>query len=373
MVMTTVVYGLMIAVCFAAYMYIFTGTAKQFDYFIIFFMAIGLYGLLIGLARCNSLRYQTSDLFRIFLVVFIYVSFLHIERKTYILPKFIDKIAAIILYSNFIVIFWFYISSYVLLIPVIFRLGSSSLLLPIAYYFVKKRNGRFILSALLLVASGKRGSIVALVGMLLLIGILGVERKGKVVRDLWRLTLVICVVVGSLYGIGNITLFQPVTRWKRLFAAKDIVDLRIVMAGRIGEVTSSLNELRMKELGYVVGGGHGFSYTYEQLYGRGEKEIAYTEGYHNVHFSPVGIVGIYGIPLFVIMYILIVFKLIRLKKFVCLSDLRNLSYCALYYCTVGQFFYSFAAYTILQEPLLWVGMGALSGHIQKYQNRDYVK
>ncbi|MDI9391606.1 MAG: hypothetical protein QM402_09815 [Synergistota bacterium] len=340
-------------------MYFFAKRRGMFDGYAICLLNIGLLGFAIGIIRGNHMRYLIPDMGRVIFMVATYLAFLNMHLSIFRIRVFISKFSAAVVWSYSIVIAYIYL----VLVPsgaeIHLGLGSEALLLPAAYYYWRGNRRRLLLSILLIVLSGKRGAIVALCVMLLVLW--SMRRIKSFVGTCVLTVLVGILLIGTMfYGIyiaylhtEGMLLHYTFARWQLIIPWSSQFDLYIGSGTRLEEIISAVAELKRQPLGFLAGGGHGFSYPLTFKLGN-------VENYHNVHFSPIGFFVIYGLPATILFYGVLAHLLAMAHRARPRDASEEIVWATLFAYVVGLMIYTFFAFELLQEPLLWASIGLLS-------------
>jgi len=344
-----------------ALVYILSRQKPVFDLFSTTLPIIGLYGLAIGLLRGNNMRYVVPDMARILFVLAAYTFTMNLRPSTELLRTILRRLSAVLFWAYLVVMAFFYVVSIPLGWTVRLGLGTYPLLLPVAYYYWTKKRWRFFAAVLIMLLSSKRGDILSL--FVMLVAMLFIPRT----RRLWRLIVAVAVAGSLLVGIflGGIYAVYPYVEGTRLQLAFDKwlafvpwssdFNLYVGSAGRVTEILSALRELCRIPLG-LLGGGHGFSYTFssERV---AEWNVA---GWHNVHCSPVSVFVVYGLPMTLVFFGLLLYLLAKAYRFLPREKDPVPVEMILFSFVAGSLATSLFAFSLLQDPLLWIFLGALT-------------
>lgn len=343
----------------AASIYTLMRKSTLVDWYAKFLLCMGAFGFGVGLIRANSLRYLVPDLGRIAFVVTMYLAFSNMRLRVSSITRLIHSFNRIVLFCYSITIAFIYLVSMPRGWDLYLSVQTSPLLFPTAYYYWKKNWRSLLLTILLIALSGKRGVVLSTIAMLTF---LRLARKYKTFSKQMRRLMIagalsIAVFFGGLFIISEYVppslVPRAVARWQYSLPFSEKFDPFLGTSGRWPELVSAVKAIRENPLNLWIGGGHGFSY-------RLTSERWNIETHHNVHFSPVGMVATYGLPITILFYL----ALMRLLGPIYTARPADLHYetvwATFFGCAVGLLVWTCFQITLLQDPLLWMLLGLLS-------------
>lgn len=208
-------------------------------------------------------------------------------------------------------------------------------------------NQTAMLGLIVVVLAGKRGPIIAIIGTMAVYYGLFARR--------WRAAVAVCAI---LVAVVSVSLAGPTRLLARLpspvqsrvqpfLVGAGNVDLNVATAGRTAEVEYVIDRWREEPLLLISGGGLGATILSS---GGATKST--------IHISPVAVVYIWGLPIGLLLYWsigkLLVDSLITARNW----ENRYGLYWLLV--ALSYFFTTFSVFSLLQSPILWISLGALS-------------
>lgn len=221
---------------------------------------------------------------------------------------------------------------------VYFGLQVTIALLPLAYGLVSRKNLYVILSLLAIVLAGKRGTMGAAIVMILVAVV--IERRTELVV---RSVLAAAVLFVTIY-LSIIFDFMPdqvLNRFSEFTGGGDF-DINRATAGRFYEIDAALAEFGRNKWILIVGKGLGASY-----------EIDYAAD-STVHLSPLSMILRYGIPLTLMFYGFLASIVLWGLRQRMTAQAGGMGVKIMLLVLVGEFVFSFSAFTLMQSYLLWI-------------------
>lgn len=228
---------------------------------------------------------------------------------------------------------------------VYFGLQTTAAFLSFAYGIVAQRVLLVLLSLVALVGSGKRGGMLGAVVILLVYVAIAVGRVrvGRVIG--MAAALSVTLVLLYVFQLLPETILG---RIDFLFSDGD-VDLNDITAGRVVEAAAALDRLRDNPFAWVTGFGLGSAINLDAF---GGSQVS------TIHFSPLGMVMIFGLPLTFLFYLAILYYAVAGFR-LCRDGRVARPFVVLYLVFVAEIAFSFTAFTILQSFLLWFALAYL--------------
>jgi len=227
---------------------------------------------------------------------------------------------------------------------VYFGLQSTVAFIPLAYGLVNRRWRFVVLSLVLIVASGKRGGMLgAFFVIFVYVGYLVFVGRIK----LFLLLLALFVSFALAVYFFDLVPESILARFSQ-FASDGPIDWDRATAGRFTEVKAVFDVLDRSPYVLIFGSGLGAVI-----------EVGGVED-STVHFSPFGLMIAFGLPLTLIIYFFMFSVFARGIACSIVSGVvkgRHVMMWTLVF--VGEFFFSFTAFTILQSYILWMSVLAI--------------
>jgi hypothetical protein len=174
-------------------------------------------------------------------------------------------------------------------------INSALLIFPIAWYLLQRRWLATGLTAVLIVASGKRGTAVGMVAVLLTWFLMNYLASAGLKR-LWRLAIGLVAValgVGSLVFLARSDpsdlhpqLARAVAKWNELAPRDGEFSLEQASGGRFSEIQGALRTMSDSTPRQLWGSGFGWYFIW--------KEDPPPRPHHFTHISPVNFIVTYG-------------------------------------------------------------------------------
>lgn len=261
-----------------------------------------------------------------------------------------------------------------------FSLSDILGVLCFVWFLVQRKTWGILLSAAIILASGKVGVILSM----LTVVILAVcrARKISIVTVAAALSLFVLAINAVQFSqrdisIGRATEFGGLATKLLVFynphrvefAHLSLAELEDSPAediggGRVAEIIYSTAALRkLDAYPLVTGGGHGFNYD---MWYRGE----FRPNSRNVHFSPFSLATRYGVVITAIYYALIIFSLTIAYRNVRDLGPNRIALTAFYFC-VASFVFSFTAYYVFVAIPFWIFLGLLNN--KTFRDRAFAR
>jgi len=280
------------------------------------------------------------------------------------LTKFMERVAPIFFAVN---VFSFLV--YVVFIPELnIAFSASAILVPFAWYMVK-RNPIMAISCLALIfISGKRGTMLAaLLAVVVLLCLWSVCQSGKLrgygFIGLISLGSLVAVIVPVALTVDIQTLPGPIRgslgRIQLALRESEGGDLRVATAGRSGEVEDSWKTYSQIPRNYAMGTGYGWWFwNYGLISIRG-----YTEAQpaHYIHASPLNYVYLYGIPMASLFLLTLAGKLFAVFRYLARQPVMPAGLTALFIFIVARLSEGATGASWYTDPLIWMAMGLVVG------------
>ncbi len=280
------------------------------------------------------------------------------------LTKFMERVAPIFFVVNFMSFL-----VYVVFIPELnIAFSASALLVPFAWYMIR-RNPVMALACLgLILISGKRGTMLAaILAIIVVLCLWSVCQNGKLrgygfvgLMSLGTLTAII-VPVALTVDIQNLPgpIRGSLGRVQMALREGESGDLRLATAGRSGEVEDSWKTYSQIPRNYALGTGYGWWFwNYGLISIRG-----YTEAQpsHYIHASPLNFVYLYGIPMASLFLLTLAGKLFATFRYLARQPVMPAGLAALFIFVVARLAEGATGASWYTDPLIWMAMGLVVG------------
>lgn len=246
--------------------------------------------------------------------------------------------------------------------PVYLGLSTQGLFVALAFVLAREGDGDWLwvgLFMLLIVAGGKRGNMLAAMGMIL-VAVLFVRRMSR--RKVAAVSFVtVCAAflfVGIDYAVLAGALPEPLAQRFLVWipGSGTGIDLAEATSNRVTEVLAVVEMWKETPMATISGFGLG------AIIPKGAAATAST-----VHISPVALAFQYGIPLAAMVLLAIYAVPVRTL----LQERSSLGVEERTWCltAVGLLALSTTVFTVLQDPVLWVALGRLSAREPGHQHQ----
>ncbi|MGH9532801.1 MAG: O-antigen ligase family protein [Terriglobales bacterium] len=237
--------------------------------------------------------------------------------------------------------------------------GTSALVLPWAYYLVKRNRLALVLIAMVVFASGKRGVYLALLSILLLhLSPARWSLNWKAATALLMLTVVIVGVfqmehyidLGALPSVPR----RILNKWFLLNPFREAFNPEIGSSGRTAEIRDALKQFQRDDWNWITGQGFGWNYLRRSYF------YQYSVS-HYVHLSPLNFIMQHGIVLTSLFFFLVWSIVARgyrgAKQFWGHNSIQS----ALTLYVFGALVSGLTAYEYAINPWIWLVLGMVSG------------
>ena len=317
------------------------------------FLFIGVYGFLVALLQKNHLIDIVAGYFHFMTGILLFIYFYN-ASQTVALDKFMRIFSIATMMSCSFVIGFMYCMPYVLGFHIYLGLACQALIMVFFYNFQKHRPVLWISSLLLIIFSGKRGVLVALV-IGFIISCVFLLHKVNVKTILKSL-------MGGLILAAFFIVVLPSTSEQLIskYTYEDRGSVDEYSAGRLNEVISAYNTWAFDIEKVIIGSGFGFTYTYTHS----QADQPDVEEYKNVHFSYINPVIIFGVPVSLIYFVALGLLLIRMLSSVAVE------YSYLKWSCITYLIYASFVFNLFDEPIFWMINGILLGQSQRLNQRS---
>ena len=260
--------------------------------------------------------------------------------------------------------------------------GSSAeeLLIPFVWFLMGQNFYITALTFLLIIVSGKRGPLIAA------LGIYTFFKFFKKNRNSFHTGMIKVLFIGSIlaFSIGYaFVTYNPTamldkggsiqraahkteSSFVRIMEGDGNYEMSLDLAtsGRSAEIRSAWGKFTETPLKFIFGSGYGWNIDV-RLYDGSSTEKTHLN-YHFLHFSPLNIALLYGV-IYLLLYYSFVYRIIskswsNLKKMGSIRYFNNKQkiYTFLLFLLIGKLIVSLTVYNIGVDPVLWIIMGILA-------------
>lgn len=341
--------------------------------FILFGFLMCIYGVLIGILRRQDTYFIVADTMTIFIAFvsfFVFYSNGDFDIKS--LENVISFGSYAILIGSLINILIAYAIIAIKGRTFYLAFGDLDMILPMAWFLLKKQKKPFVISVILILMSVKVGAIISMCSVLLLHYFLSKNYSlSKVAIGFVVMFMLfnVCMYYGRNVDLGGGTtnvvndVFSKLQGYNYYSLNESDKNSEDFGGSRVAEIYYSLDKLSQYEMApYLFGAGHGF--VYDGFY-MGES----FEKNHNVHVSPISLLTKYGAVFTALFYCFIFSALGRAYKFF-YSNKEVRSYQLMFYFCFGSIVFSFTAYSLFVNLLFWFFLGIL---MRKIENNSFVQ
>ncbi|NER93882.1 MAG: hypothetical protein F6J86_08585 [Symploca sp. SIO1B1] len=213
--------------------------------------------------------------------------------------------------------------------------------------------------AVLVILGGKRGSMLAMVVMIL-VSLLLSKKRGFTKVEFFLYILIITIIVvgitinlinGFEYGINSFLPDMIVNRFQVFinYFSSGNLDINLALSERHLDILDSWRAWQNDKM--ALFSGFGLGAVIESSAGVSRSTI---------HISPIALAYIFGMPLAIILIVKVVN--IPIKNIVKFKrnklDIERLQWCLT---SIGLLAMSLSVFSFLQDPVLWISLGVLSG------------
>lgn len=320
------------------------------------------FGTAVGMLGGGEPRFFISHLGAALLAFTVYTAAFNGRPDSRWLDGFLHFSSNLILIAYITSIGAFWIIRLVMGADLYFGIGTSDLALPLAYFLVKRRFRLAAIAVLLVLLSGKRGSILAAGAVLLFyISLPGAARFGTHVLSttIFGLLLLFASFVAEPL-LASLPIPEGVRsildKWYLLNPFNPEFNPDLALSGRNQELILSFAAFNEHAHHFWVGMGFGWNYYFDALI-PGSDTTDYVS--HYVHVSPLNLLLTYGAPITAVFLLLIWRRVSRAYRLsMRLPGPEIMRVVLLYF--VGAFVGSLSGYSFATDPFFWLALGTLS-------------
>jgi len=264
--------------------------------------------------------------------------------------KFLFFLAVLSLVSLTIIVSVMMFSEFVFGINV--YLGLSCQILIVAFYLFLYQNRNFlvILTIGIILLSGKRGVLVAL-----MLSMFVYSFPFMVIYRLKEVAIAICFGATVLISIGSYN-SEFIEKIGDKFTLEDTKSVNDFSSGRLNEALSAVEFFTKDNVRMLLGSGFGFKYIYRQE----DKSLENVEDYGNVHFSPLNPLIIFGAIISIVYFIILILLVLKIL----MSPNSRIRW-PMKSALIGSLIYTIFVFNLFNEPILWALMGFLNREVSE--------
>lgn len=318
------------------------------DFYFIIQVFFLFWGVSIAIISKNQVLDIVAGVTHFVTGLLLYLYFFNLSKDYDRMLWFFEKLSYYVLFSVGVVILYIYAYNYSFNASLYLGLACQALIPVFFFLCYKKKMLLAVICFLLVVLSGKRGVLVALILSSILVMIPIIFSRYFNLKTLSLLVAGLIVTVTFLYlGFADSVIHK--------FQFDSSKGLDGYSSGRYQEFLSAVNYWISDSFRVLWGAGFGFNYTYvyEQI------DIPDVEDYKNVHFSyvnPLIIFGVYFGFLYLLSFVCLVFSLL-----VKLSSYQKIG--VVYKATLISFcIYACFVFNLFNEPIFLALLGSLSAY-----------
>ncbi|MGI1677496.1 MAG: O-antigen ligase family protein [Cellvibrionaceae bacterium] len=307
---------------------------------IVSMILLGIYGIVVGFLNENKPVDVVSGMSHFYMGVLLCAYFYSVDTLSN-MNRFMMLLSFYCIISISIVLFVMYTLPYWAGIQIYLGLACQILIIIFFYNVHQKKITISILTLLLILASGKRGVLVALfIAFAASFFPFFVKYHSK---EMLKITSIIIIAASFVFFFNAPVLDKFLSK----FSINNTSTLNSYSSGRINEISSAFNFFYNTNNNILLGKGFGFSYTYVN----DDKNIPDVEGYRNIHFSYLNPLLIFGLPLAFFYYCILLLVFFKVSNF----GLRGSIY--LKWSVFSYFVYACFVFNLFNEPILWMCIG----------------
>lgn len=354
-----------------SFLIITSNKISRINFFILFFGFMLFWGQIVGLGSGNNLSFMLSDLLRGIFVLVTLILFSNLRFTASFLERVINSFCLFVIISFTVSEIWLYILSPLLGLRTYAGLGSQALLLPLIYYYFKRRKWRTLFSLLLIFLSGKRGVFLVSLVVIFLSFLLRksskktrLNSKAIIIAMMVSLFIITCLIIVFAniieeFSKSNLPIF--IEKYVYSLSVHDIEDLYSISSGRLSQIQAVLEEIKTDPARILLfGEGHGAAIEFRVQVG---ERTFFFDSFKNIHFSPIRLILIYGAFWTSVIYVYL--SIVGIKSILLFKKTRKYIDMVIGIFIIAFLIYTFFVYEILQEPLFWLIVSIAIGRIGK--------
>lgn len=337
---------------------------------LILFLCLPL-GISVGIINQNILnfRYSIPHITSAFFFFLMYTLGYTTTWNLVWVSKKWHKSANWILTAYTITIFLFWLIQFVFQKQLYFGIGTSDLVFPFAYFLVTGNKKLAILTILVVLFSGKRGSFLSLFSSLSFF--ISLPFAKRLFSRIGILTLLIFAFILTENiiepNINSLELPPLIEGLKdRIFSVnifRDDFNFDIATSGRSQELYISFEDFCKENSNWLFGRGYGWKYFYDAAIPGSETTDFWA---HYIHLSPVNLLYLYGLPIASFIIILLLKNVAHAFRISFKPGCpRIFKVMVLYW--IGSFVSSLSGYSFPSDALFWIINGALGSFSNRYE------
>jgi hypothetical protein len=335
----------------------------KLDALSLFAAGLVVFGVLVGIVQRGSARAFVAHLFMGLFAFGLYTAARNARWDRAWLERFLSVSSAAILavYTVTVLAYW----SIVVFTDSPLYLGvlTGDLLLPLAWYLVRRRWLAAGLCAALVLAAGNRGAYVAMFVMAFVALPLPLPRRLslRVAAGVFAAGIFVTAIflaeptIRRFHLPGSLQYLE--TKWFQMNPFSPDFDADVASAGRATEIEGSYDAFRVQPWNWLTGRGYGWTYVKTLL--PGEDDLG-TPIRHYVHLSPMNYLLTHGLPAAILFLGLIWWEAARGFRWAALrAGLHSAPYALALY-LVGALVWGLTVFSFGVNPMIWVTLGTLA-------------
>lgn len=256
---------------------------------------------------------------------------------------------------------------YLVLNPILaIAFTPTAAIFAMAYFLIHRKPIPVGICMMIVLVSGKRGSLLGMLVMLLVVAVFWLHSNHRSLRTLGfagvaSFFFLGFVVVPTMLTIDPAILPGPmqtaVSRIQFAATAVDSGSLNLATAGRFGEIQYSWNEYAARQSNFWLGTGYGWWFW--------DFNIIELDGYsnierqHYVHVSPFNFIYLYGVPLATVFFLVLTAALVQITRYAIANLESQPTEAAIVLFIYARLAEGLTGATWLTDPLTWMLLGLM--------------
>ncbi|RMF11037.1 MAG: hypothetical protein D6763_04280 [Alphaproteobacteria bacterium] len=342
----------------------------KLDWTSLFLFFVIVWGGFVGILRGNAFLPTISDTAAVSIAALAYVTSLQRWAAAGSFVPIMKYSATIILVAALAFVGIGYLLRFGLGYEFYFSLSDITLIITLSWGLAARKNAITFLSLACILLGGKIGVLAA--AALVILTHVSLSLRARAVSVIIGAVAVIALFNGLMYwsadkdvpddgplaSLSNklLVLYNPYRVDLEMLDPSDLEGTPIedIGGGRLAEVIYSLGKLaRLPYHPFLLGGGSGF--TYDMWY-MGE----FRPDTKNAHFTPVSLIGKFGIPVAVALYLVVIARILKAYSIIQKLGARTPVHQAMLYFCVANIIFSFTAYSFFNVVVFWFFLGLLA-------------
>ena len=279
------------------------------------------------------------------------------------LKEFWRRASYLILFSYGLSIAAFWIIGAVTGRALYLGIGTGDVMFAFCYFIVHRMRFATILCAVVIILSGKRGTLLAML-VTLLYSVRLPFLRGFYVRSIFALGAGAGFIFATFYfreaimGVGLPSALSSVLdKWYQVDPFAETFDIDLAVSGRNLELSLAFGKFAQQSHHWLVGMGFGWSYFFDARIAGSETTDFFS---HYVHFSPANYVLLHGAPLaLVTLFLMLRVIAIGYRTAKANTTDGKMQRVLALFC-ISAFVSSLSGYMYATDPFYWICFGTLS-------------